>query len=148
MSIESLVQRAAAGDAAAFVELTRRFQQFAFGAALALLRDAALAEDAAQEAFLAAWTGLPRLQEPKAFPGWLRGIVRHHCLRLLRRRELATVPLDAAAALPSAEPAADRALERRQQLAQALQALGALPPQLREPATLYYLHDCSQQDIA
>ena len=30
-----------------------------------------------QEAFLAAWSGLPSLSDPAAFPGWLRGIVRH-----------------------------------------------------------------------
>ena len=38
MSLESLVQRAA-GDRSAFVALIRRFQHFAFGTALALLRD-------------------------------------------------------------------------------------------------------------
>src|SRR5258708_36528509 len=72
MDHENLVRRAAAGDVAAFVELTRRFQHFAFGSALALIRDFQQAEDVVQEAFMAAWSALPSLEDPDAFPGWLR----------------------------------------------------------------------------
>jgi DNA-directed RNA polymerase specialized sigma24 family protein len=61
MDLEQLVHRACEGDVNAFVALTRRFQHFAFGSALALLGDFHQAEDAVQEAFLAAWSGLPSL---------------------------------------------------------------------------------------
>src|ERR1043166_3961796 len=81
MDHEQLVRRASEGDVEAFVDLTRRFQHFAFGSALAEVRDFQHAEDIVQEAFVAAWTGLPALAEPAAFPGWLRGIVRHHAFR-------------------------------------------------------------------
>jgi RNA polymerase sigma factor (sigma-70 family) len=108
-----LVRRAAGGDVKAFVELTRRFQQFAFGSALALVRDFQQAEDIVQEAFVAAWSALPRLDDPAAFPGWLRGIVRHEAFRVLRRRRLQTTPLAEAGDLPSEEPPADHRLEQR-----------------------------------
>src|SRR4029079_7230431 len=85
MDLETLVRRAAQRDVAAFVELTRRFQQFAFGSALAMVGDFHRAEDVVQEAFVAAWAALPTLEEPKAFPSWLRAIVRHRASRLLRR---------------------------------------------------------------
>jgi hypothetical protein len=90
-----LVRLAAGGDVRAFVELTQRFQHFAFGAALALLHDFQQAEDVVQEALLAAWSGLPTLAHPEAFPGWLRGIVRFLAFEYPRRvgAELA-VPLD------------------------------------------------------
>jgi hypothetical protein len=39
MEHEQLVRKAGGGDVKAFVELTRRFQQFAFGSALTLVRD-------------------------------------------------------------------------------------------------------------
>ena len=74
MDHEQLARRAAKGDVSAFVELTRRFQHFAFGSALALVHDFQQAEDVVQEAFVAAWKALPTLAEPAAFPGWLRGI--------------------------------------------------------------------------
>jgi RNA polymerase sigma factor (sigma-70 family) len=148
MDPEHLVRRAREGNVAAFVELTRRFQHAAFGSALALVRDVQQAEDVVQEAFLAAWSGLPTLADPAAFPGWLRGIVRHHAFRALRRRQLETLPLAEAGDLPSDEPAADGRLEQRQQAAAALAAIAALPPLLREPASLFFVHQCSHQDIA
>src|SRR5215467_16363833 len=100
MDHEQLVRRAGGGDVAAFVELTRRFQQFAFGSALTLVRDFQHAEDVVQEAFVAAWSALPGLADPAAFPGWLRGIVRHQAFRMLRRKTLRTVPLAEAEDLP------------------------------------------------
>jgi RNA polymerase sigma factor (sigma-70 family) len=148
MELERLVETARGGDVKAFVELTRRFQQFAFGSALALVGDFGRAQDVVQEAFLAAWSALPTLADPAAFPGWFRGIVRLQAFRSLRRRALYTVPLHAAETLPATAPTPERDLEDRQQKAMALAAVAHLSPRLREPATLFYLHDCSQQDIA
>lgn len=148
MDLETLVRRAAERDVGAFVELTRRFQQFAFGSALAMVGDFHRAEDVVQEAFVAAWAALPTLDEPKAFPSWLRTIVRRRASRLLRRGHLETLPLAAATELPSDEAAADEQLEQRDQVSLALAAVARLPTELREVATLFYLHDCSHQDIA
>jgi RNA polymerase sigma factor (sigma-70 family) len=148
MDHEQLVRRAGDGDVKAFVELTRRFQQFAFGSALALVRDFQHAEDVVQESFVAAWSALPSLTEPAAFPGWLRGIVRHHAFRQLRRKRLPSVPLSEAEPLPDEEPLPDYVLEQRRQAAAALAAISGLPDRLREPATLAFVHDCSHQDVA
>ena len=148
LDTEELVRRASQGDVKAFVDLTTRFQHAAFGSALALMRDFQLAEDVVQEAFLAAWSGLPTLADPAAFPGWLRSIVRHHAFRVLRRQQLQTLPLEEAGGLPSDEPAADHRLEQREQAAAVLAAITELPPLQREPATLFFVHECSHQDIA
>lgn len=148
MDHDQLVRRASAGDVAAFVDLTRRFQHFAFGSALSLVRDFQQAEDVVQEAFVAAWKALPSLAEPAAFPGWLRGIVRHHAFRILRRKQLHAVPLTEAEDLPSDDPPADHILEQRRQAAAALAAISELPDTLREPAALFFIHECSHQDIA
>src|SRR5216683_2297836 len=148
MEYEQLVRQAGGGDVKAFVELTRRFQQFAFGAALALVRDFQNAEDVVQEAFIAAWSGLPSLADPAAFPGWLRGIVRHHAFRVLRRKQLSAVPLADAEAVPDEEPLPDHILDARRQAAAALAAISELPDRLREPATLFFVHECSHQDVA
>src|SRR6188474_3367390 len=86
MELEALVNQARRGEVKAFVELTRRFQHAAYGSALTLVRDFQAAEDVVQEAFVAAWAGLPSLAEPAAFPGWLRGIVRHQAFRVLRKQ--------------------------------------------------------------
>src|SRR3982074_2098106 len=141
MDHEQLVRRASAGDVSAFVDLTRRFQHFAFGSALALVRDFQLAEDIVQEAFVAAWTALPTLAEPAAFPGWLRGIVRHHAFRVLRRKQLHAVPLAEAEDMPSDDPPADHILEQRRQGAAGLAAISGLPGTLHEPGVVVFLHN-------
>ena len=148
MEHEQLVRKASGGDVNAFVELTRRFQQFAFGSALTLVRDFQNAEDVVQEAFVAAWSGLPSLADPAAFPGWLRGIVRHHAFRVLRRKQLSAVPLADAKEVPDEEPLPDHILDARRQAAAALAAISELPDSLREPATLFFVHECSHQDVA
>jgi RNA polymerase sigma factor (sigma-70 family) len=148
MDHEQLVRKAQKGDVDAFVELTRRFQHFAFGSALAQVRDFQQAEDIVQEAFMAAWSALTTLAEPSAFPGWLRGIVRHHAFRVLRRKQLHAVPLTEGEDVPSDDPSAERILEQRRQASAALAAISELPAPLREPATLFFVHECSHQDVA
>src|SRR5262252_2663245 len=148
MDYEQQVRRASGGDVQAYVDLTRQFQHMAFGTALALVNDFHQAEDVVQDAFVAAWSALPGLADPAAFPGWLRGIVRHQAFRMLRRRQLRTVSLAQAEELPSDEPPADHRLAQRQHATAALAAITELPDKLREPATLFFVYECSHQDIA
>ncbi len=123
MDLEGLVGRARGGDLEAFAELTRRFQQMAFGYALALLHDLPQAEDVVQEAFVAAWFGLRTLADPAAFPGWFRSIVRHQAHRLLRQKHWDALPLDAAAVVPAGDSAPDARLEQAQRIATVLDAI-------------------------
>jgi RNA polymerase sigma factor (sigma-70 family) len=148
MDLEELVERSRGGDLDAFAEVTRRFQQMAFGYALALLRDLPQAEDVVQEAFVAAWFGLSTLADPAAFPGWFRGIVRHQAHRLLRQKHLDALPLSDALAVATEEVGPDRRVEHEQRVATVLDSIGRLPAALREVVTLFYVHQCTQQDIA
>jgi RNA polymerase sigma factor (sigma-70 family) len=148
MDVEALTRQAKHGDLDAFGELTRRFQHMAFGYALSFVRDLQHAEDIVQEAFVAAWFSLSTLEDPAAFPGWLRGIIRHHAHRQLRRRPPESRPLMEADGMFSVEASPERRMERQQRYGAVLAAVGALPRPLREVVTLFYVHDCSQQDIA
>jgi F-type H+-transporting ATPase subunit beta len=66
---------------------------------------------------------------------------------VLRRKHLECVPLTGDA-MAADEPTADRRVEKRQEIGAVLAAIAALPRSLREVVTLYYVHDCSHQDIA
>jgi DNA-directed RNA polymerase specialized sigma24 family protein len=78
-SVTALVAGARAGDVDAYAAIVARFQDMAVGYAFAVLRDASLAEDAAQEAFLEAFRRLSDLRDPAAFPGWFRRVVFKQC---------------------------------------------------------------------
>jgi RNA polymerase sigma factor (sigma-70 family) len=143
-----LVRRARGGDAGAFTALVHSHYSLALGYACALLRDVHDAEDATQEAFAEAYLSLPGLDDPQAFAPWLKGIVRHRCLRRLRQRDLVLVPEPSTLeALHAARAPAD-AGEPRERSDLFPRALRTLPRAERDVVALFYLKDCSQREIA
>ena len=146
MDLVTLVERARGGDVDSFTELVQRYQRLAHGSAMALVHDVDVAKDVVQEAFVAAWRGLPRLLDAMAFPAWLRGIVRRQALHALRARRLESLP--EAEHLPGDGPSADQRMDAGRRRLVALAALADLPDGLREPAVLRWVHECSQAQIA
>jgi len=87
---DELVRRARAGDRAAYGELVRAHQELAFRTAMLITRNAADAEDAAQEAFVKAWSALDRFREGEPLRPWLLTIVANQArdrARAAGRRE-------------------------------------------------------------
>ncbi len=131
----------------AFAELVNRFQDMAFACAYAVLGDAYLAEDVAQEAFVSAWQNLHQLREPSAFPGWFKRIVLNQCNRLTRGNRLQFVPLEMGATRPANDPSPQAVAEKQQLLDRVLGAIRALPDNERLVTTLFYVNGYTQADI-
>lgn len=144
----ALVSASLQGQPRAFEELVRRHQNLAYGYALSLLGDFALAQDAVQESFLVAHQRLDSLQDADAFGGWLRGIVYRRCLRCVRTRKRPWVPLDEHTQAMTAEPEAERAALAKERRDALLEAVAALPQLQRAVVTLYYLQEHSQKTVA
>src|SRR5258705_11184640 len=131
----------------AFAELVVRFQDMAFACAYAVLGDAYLAEDVAQDAFVTAWQKLGQLREPDAFPGWFKRIVLTQCHRLTRGKRLQVVPLEPGDINHTHDPGPHAAAEERQLLRKVLAAIKALPDNERLVTTLFYIDGYTQVDI-
>ncbi|MCB9147866.1 MAG: sigma-70 family RNA polymerase sigma factor [Caldilineaceae bacterium] len=146
-SFAQLVVAAQAGNVAAFGELVRRFQDMAVGYGYSILQDWYLAEDAAQEAFIEAHRVLQQLQEPHAFPAWLRRIVFKHCDRFTRGKRPVLVALTEAANLADAiQPATEmEGAEMRQQIINAIRSLSA---EEQAVITLFYMGEYAHREIA
>jgi RNA polymerase sigma factor (sigma-70 family) len=80
-----LVERAMAGDRDAFTELGRASVGRLYALARLILRDGDLAEDATQEALIAAWRDLKGLRDPDKFESWLRRLLVNACYREARK---------------------------------------------------------------
>src|SRR5512136_237393 len=72
--VQALVVRAQTGSLEAFEALYRAHQSGIYSFILSQVREAELAADLTQQAFVRAWEGLPRLREAGAFRGWLHQI--------------------------------------------------------------------------
>ena len=81
-----LIEQARAGDRAAFEALVRLKVDAVYGTALAILGHEADAQDAVQEAFVAAWRSLAGLREADRFEAWFGRIVVNACRMSLRKR--------------------------------------------------------------
>ena len=146
-----LVADAIAGSGEAFATLVRRYQAYAYGVAVGLLTDFDLARDVVQEAFLAAYRDLGKLEEPQRFGGWLRGIVRHMAFRALRDLERVrglTEELAKAEYAPAPSRRPDESAEEEERRRIVSEALKRLSERSREVVGLYYVDGLSYADIA
>jgi len=129
--LTDLVVRAQKGDVQAYAQLVEATQQMVHGVALAILRDAPAAQDAAQQAYLRAFRRLADLQEPAAFPGWLRRIAIAVALNIRRSRRVTLVTLDDVPEVPVLDESETRWSEsQRHWLAAALLTLSPEERQL------------------
>jgi RNA polymerase sigma-70 factor (ECF subfamily) len=85
-----LVLRAQDGDVEAFDQLARAAFPRLKGVAYLVLRDADRAEDAVQDALVAAWQGLRALREPDAWDAWLRRLLIRTCYRFAKQERRRT----------------------------------------------------------
>jgi RNA polymerase sigma-70 factor, ECF subfamily len=140
---------AAGQQVQAFERLLTRYQVKVFRLCCGMLRDVALAEDTAQEAFVRIWKALPRYNGTASLSTWIYAISRNRCLteiarqreRLVRSSPESDNELDNVAAENSqAESVAE---------AQALRRLvAALPERQQQVLTLFYFEDQSHEQVA
>ncbi len=148
---EDLVARCAAGDRAAFDLLVDRHGAALYRFARRRCGAGASAEDALQEGLLAAWRGAGTFRGEASARTWLFQVVLHACQRVARRRSGEPAihdDVEAAAALPSGEPAADARVGARQVTAALEQALAALPEEFREVLLLRDVEGLSGEEAA
>ncbi len=84
----ALVQRARLGDAGAFRALVVRYQRKVYAVALGIVKDADLAWDVAQDAFVRAHRGLDGFKGESAFATWLFRIVTHVSIDSVRKERV------------------------------------------------------------
>jgi RNA polymerase sigma-70 factor, ECF subfamily len=140
-----LVIRCQVGDRAAFAELVSLCQPRLLAFLHKMLGSALHVDDVAQEVWLDVFRQLPRLTDPAAFLAWLYQIARNRVYRLLRRRPLATEPIqdDVQTAAADEEPAFSA------EDAQAVHAaLDRLSPEHREVLLLRFMEEMSYEEIA
>ena len=81
---EDVVSRSQCRDLAAFEQLVRKYQPYAFSLAMKFLCDEAEACDVVQDSFLRVWNNIDRYDPNQRFTTWLYKIVANLCVDRFR----------------------------------------------------------------
>jgi RNA polymerase sigma-70 factor (ECF subfamily) len=143
MDDQTAIRICQAGDKQAFRHLVERYQNQAIGHAIAILGNREDALDAVQDAFLDAYSALPRFDVGRQFYPWLYVILRNRCFKLAagrKREELdSSDEIQILAPTPSLRPEETMLLER---------TMLELKPEDRELITLKHLDGLSYEELA
>ena len=151
---ESLaIADARAGDGHAFSRLVAAYQSPIYNLCYRMLGNSHDAEEAAQEAFLRAYTRLNSYDPARPFKTWLFSIAHHYCIDRLRRRRLTWLSLDDELELQpaiwrGAGPSPEEQAVCREREVDMQDALATLPSKDRSALIMRYWYDFSYEEIA
>ncbi len=147
------LEQARQGDKAAFGKLIEAYQTPVFNLAYRMLNNAREAEEAAQEAFIRAWTKLDSYNPEHKFSTWLLSITSNYCIDLIRKRRAILLSIDeplaphpALMSEKSKDPEVQVEQNEQQELVQSL--LQQLPEDYRQAVILRYWYEMSYEEIA
>jgi RNA polymerase sigma-70 factor (ECF subfamily) len=149
LSDEALVALAARSEQSALAELYDRYGRPAYGLAIRIVRDEALAEDAVQEGFLALWRTAARfVPERGKASTWILTLVHRRAVDLVRREARRRTDTLEGAAETSSTTDVDEEAWLRLQRERVQEALRQLPDQQREALELAYYGGFTQSELA
>ena len=152
VSYQDWVRRAQSADKSerniAFDHLVQDYQGLVYAIAYSKLSDAQLAEDVAQDAFLAAYKQINQLKDVAAFPSWLKRIVMTQADRITRRPQWLQETGEADENLPCPATSPEAQLEASELRQRVRLAVSALPETERAVTRDYYLGGESQREIS
>ncbi len=147
------LDQARQGDKVAFGKIIEAFQGPVYNLAYRMLSNSGEAEEAAQEAFIRAYTRLDSYNPNHKFSTWMLSITSNYCIDLIRKRRAILLSIDEP--LPphpslmsekSSAPESQIVQSEQEEMVQAL--LAHLAPEYREAVVLRYWHELSYDEIA
>jgi RNA polymerase sigma-70 factor, ECF subfamily len=147
------LDQARKGDKVAFGNLIEAYQGPVYNLAYRMLNNAGEAEEAAQEAFIRAYTRLDSYNPDHKFSTWMLSITSNYCIDIIRKRRALLLsidePLPPHPALHSDNdkgPEAELMNAEQQEMVQKM--LQELPDEYRQAVVLRYWYDLSYEEIA
>lgn len=152
-----LVAATLEGSQSAYGDLVRRYEGPILGLILRMVRNRGEAEEIAQEVFLKAYNRLASYDRQRKFSSWLFKVAHNATIDHLRRRRVATVPLESSedderqliGVLAGPQSEDPELLAVRGELARALEeAMSELRPEHREVLLLRLRYGRSYEELA
>lgn len=135
------------GKSDAYEELVDRYQRLVYSLALNYINDPGLAEDAAQEVFLKAYTHLRSYNPEYKFSTWISKITQNTCVDILRKRRDVS-PLDDAFEVTDKAQTPEEAAISRERKSKLEEMIKGLDTKYRDPLMLYHASGLKYDQIA
>ncbi len=147
------LEKARNGNKEAFGKIIEAYQTPVYNLAYRMLNNSGEAEEAAQEAFIRAYTRLESYNPDHKFSTWLLSITSNYCIDQIRKRRALLLSIDEPLAphpalMSDREEAPESQLVQSQQEEMVQSLLEGLEPDYREAVILRYWHELSYEEIA
>lgn len=147
------IEQARNGDKIAFGKVVEAYQRPVYNLAYRMLQNSGEAEEAAQEAFIRAYTRLDSYNPARKFSTWLLTITSNYCIDQLRKRRKLLLSIDEPlpphpALMSDKEKRPESQLMNSEQEVMVNQLLQHLSPEYRQAVVLRYWHEMSYEEIA
>ena len=144
-----LISRARGGDREAFGELVEQYRDNVYRLAYRMCGNAYDADEAAQEAFVAAWRALPNFRGDAKFSTWLYRLTTNAAIDVMRREKRhQTVGDGEMVDLADDADSPQETVERTEQQEAVQKALSTLSEEYREVLLLRYMEELDYAEIA
>jgi len=155
-ALAGFVERAAAGDKAAFEQIMIHSQQRVLTLSWRMLGSEADARDASQEVFLRVYKYLGRFKQDQDFFAWLYSITVNVCRDILKKRQLQTNRFisfsgeleEETLRIPADQQDAEQAAMQAQQCEMISRAIATLPSKERASILLRDVEGLSTEEVA
>ena len=151
ISMDAMVEKAQAGDEEVWQEIAGQLYPWALAIAGSRLSNKASAEDAVQDAFLAAFANVQALRDAGSFRAWLAAIIRSQCSRVSSQHcgDVSLDRLDDFGLLPGGEGRTpEDELHAMRLFGHFEAAVRSLPEHLKDISCQHYLLGLSTGEIA
>ena len=145
----ALISRARDGDREAFGALVEQYRDNVYRLAYRMCGNAYDADEAAQEAFVAAWRALPNFRGDAKFSTWLYRLTTNAAIDVMRREKRhQTVGDGEMMELADDADSPQETVERTEQQETVQKALATLSEEYREVLLLRYMEELDYAEIA
>ena len=145
----ALISRARDGDREAFGALVEQYRDNVYRLAYRMCGNAYDADEAAQEAFVAAWRALPNFRGEAKFSTWLYRLTTNAAIDVMRREKRhQTVGDGEMMELADDADSPQETVERTEQQETVQKALATLSEEYREVLLLRYMEELDYAEIA
>lgn len=147
------LQQAMKGDRDAFGRLIEAYQGPVYNLAYRMLSNVGEAEEAAQEAFIRAFTRLDSYDPAHKFSTWMLSITSNYCIDIIRKRRAILLSIDEPlpphpALMSEREKGPEGQALHHEQEVLVQRLLQTLPEEYRQAVVLRYWYDLSYEEIA